>query len=251
MACFKHGRGLSQALLRRAPLGNVLHDADDPARPVGGLRECPALQLEPALLTTWAPAAKLDLAERRIAEGAPELVLDPRTVLLVHQRQHVFPTAREDPLVDSEDPVGHADAQQLAARGVQFPRSHLGGVERQTQPLLAMAQGDLGGTPLQHHLDGGVELARREWLEQIAVCTRRARPRQRRLFGVCGQIDDRHAQLGRYARGRFDTVDVALDVDVHQHQIRVQTLDLRQSPLAGCGDGHHVIAELAQLLAKV
>ena len=117
---------------------------------------------------------------------------------------------------------------------------------RLAQPLLADAQRLLGGAALQHHLDGGAQLALRERLQQVAVRLGGARPLQRRFVGIGGEIDDRGMVAGRYACSGVDAVDLAFDVDIHQDEVRQRLLD-RLQRLRAIGDiGHDVVAEALQ-----
>jgi hypothetical protein len=96
-----------------------------------------------------------------------------------------------------------------------------------------------------------MELALRERLQEIAVRPGGTRPLQGRLLRIGRQVDDRDMIVLRDALRGLDAVDVALDADVHQHQVGPFFLDLAQRLLSRRDIGDHVIAAFDQLLAKM
>ena len=72
---------------------------------------------------------------------------------------------------------------------------------------------------VQAHLYGGLELALAERLEQIAERACRFGAAHGAVVRVGAEEDDRDVEILAQLFGRLDTVEIALDVDIHEHQI--------------------------------
>ncbi len=131
----------------------------------------------------------------------------------------------------------------------QLPdRLHLLGL---AQAILGLAQRNFGAASLEDHLDGDVQLALGKRLDQVAIGLGRPRPLQRRLFGMGRQVDDRRRVFRGDPSRRVDPVHIALDMDVHQDDVRVHVLHLAKGLGARRDDRQDLIAELHQLLAQM
>ena len=133
----------------------------------------------------------------------------------------------------------------------EFPGPHLGAIERQLQMFAAGTQLPVGFPPLKGHLNGGVDFAVGKRLQQIAIGLGRSRPRQRRFFGVCREIDHRHIESGRNPGNGLDTVPFAVDVNIHQDDIGFLRCNFLQRDFAGRRRGANIIAKLGQPLPEM
>ena len=94
------------------------------------------------------------------------------------------------------------------------------------QASLVLLQREIHPTPLQHHLDGGMQLAFGERLQKVAIGGGGPRTIQRQFFGICGKIDHRDRQLSRHPSCGFNSINLILNMNVHQHEIGMQGLDV-------------------------
>lgn len=132
-----------------------------------------------------------------------------------------------------------------------FHHAQARGVQRLLKQPATVAQLILQALALECHLDGGVQLALGEGLEQVAVGLCPAGPLQGRVFGIRGQVDDRDGVCLPQLCGDVDAVHVALDMDVHQHQVGPGLRHQIETLLARDRNGRHVVPEHRQTLLQI
>ena len=59
---------------------------------------------------------------------------------------------------------------------------------------------------------------------------------------MSGEIDDRHVETLADAPGSFDSIDIAFEANVHEHEIRTVFDDLLNRILAVCSNGGDLVA---------
>src|SRR5207244_538926 len=77
-------------------------------------------------------------------------------------------------------------------------------------------------------LDGGIEALLLNRFEQVAQRLGLLRPLQRRVVGLAREINHRQAEALAEDSGRFDSVHLSFEPDVHEHQIRLRRGRLSQ-----------------------
>ncbi|MDT4884224.1 hypothetical protein FQZ97_1203440 [compost metagenome] len=96
-----------------------------------------------------------------------------------------------------------------------------------------------------------MQLALGERLEQVPIGAGLSRALQGGVFGIRGEVDHRGRVGFAQPGGHLDAVHVALDVDVHQHQIGLGLRDHLHAFVTGDRNGGHVVAQLRQALLQV
>ena len=104
---------------------------------------------------------------------------------------------------------------------------------------------------VQGNLDRRLQLALFERLQQITERLGYLGARQGLVVGVGGEVDDGNSMDGADALGRFDTVHLALQVDVHQDEIRRRSLRRLDRVLTRGHDDGNAVAHLFQPLLEI
>jgi hypothetical protein len=111
------------------------------------------------------------------------------------------------------------------------------------KPLLPFFQFPLHVEAVDRHLDGAVQLGVLKGLDDVAEGLGELGAVQGVLVGVGGEKDDRDAGVFADIMGHVDAVHLALEHDVHQHQVGGEFLGAADRFLARTDDVDHVIPE--------
>ena len=90
------------------------------------------------------------------------------------------------------------------------------------------------------HLDRRLQLAFLEWLEQVTIGLRDLRPLEGAVVRVRRKIDDRYVVTGQFIC-RFDAIHLALQIDVHQHQMGRRMARRGDGLLSGRDNDGHIV----------
>ncbi|EWS64465.1 hypothetical protein Y695_02289 [Hydrogenophaga sp. T4] len=134
---------------------------------------------------------------------------------------------------------------------VHFQHAHARSLQGLLQQPLVVHEFNFQLVTLEGHLDRGVQLALRKGLEQVAIGAGLPCALQRGVFGVRGEVDHRRGVGFTQPGGHLDAVHVALDVDVHQHQIGLGLREHLHALFTRDRNGGHVVAQLRQTLLQV
>ena len=245
-------RRLAQPGLAVTPGADVLHHADDTPGAVPCAAKGLRLSAVPAYLACVRRSPEVDLPQRLPFLDVRQRGLDGGTILgmNVKPRQRA-PVPLDLVRIAAHDPFGPPVPVKSSFGRIELPRPHLRRVERQTQPALADAQGLLAGASLQGDLDRGVQLSFGERLDQVTERFGLAGPGDRLVFRMCGQVDDGRSLVPRHPDGRVDAVDLPLEPDVHQHDVRIHLPVALERVDAARGGAQDIVAEPAQLFVQV
>ncbi len=123
--------------------------------------------------------------------------------------------------------------------------------ERDGVAALAIAQLTFCGVFMQSHLDRRAQLRIFERLQDVTERLGQARAGQRLVVGVRGQVDHGYLRGLPDSLGGLDAVHLALEANVHQHQIgRGLACELHGAFTVG-GDPHHRVTNPRELLLDV
>ncbi len=106
--------------------------------------------------------------------------------------------------------------------------------EGRCKPSLVFTQSRLHPVLVQRHLNGNVELALFERLENISERIRHFGPLQRMFICIRRQVDDRNCVEIAYLIRCGDAIHLSAQHDIHQHEVGMRTTG-RLDGLRCCG----------------
>jgi hypothetical protein len=119
------------------------------------------------------------------------------------------------------------------------------------EPLLVGSEPAFAIMFMKRQLDGGLKLLFAERLQNISVRLRVLGALERPIVGECGYINDGNVEARLEDLGGLDTIDAALELDVHQDEVRPCFRRAADGILTG---GHHAwnrVSKFLQVLLDV
>ncbi|MCG3118194.1 MAG: hypothetical protein ALAOOOJD_00357 [bacterium] len=154
-------------------------------------------------------------------------------------------------MVPAGQRFGHEVHERHSAFAVDDDDGIIDGSQDFCQPLLALLQ--LLGHPMlvERHVDGDVQLSFLERFENIAKRFGNLGALQRPVIRVSGEINNRNVIQGQNFLRRLHTVLIALEHDVHQHQIRPGFAGFLHGLFTGCDGAGNDVAEALQGIVNI